>query len=100
MDDIARGTIKALKLVGFEVFNLGSDDPYKLNHMIGLIEKNLGKKARFIYKPFHKADIMATWADVNKARTMLGWKATVSLEEGIKRTVEHYLENRRYQRPL
>ncbi len=100
VDDIARGTIKALKLVGFEVFNLGSDDPYKLNHMIGLIEKNLGKKARFIYKPFHKADIMATWADVNKARTMLGWKATVSLEEGIKRTVEHYLENRRYQRPL
>ena len=95
VDDIARGTIKALKPVGFEVFNLGSDDPYELNHMIGLIEKALGKKARIVHKPFHQADIMATWADISKARTMLGWKPTVSLDEGIKRTVDHYLQQRR-----
>ncbi|MBF0595338.1 MAG: SDR family NAD(P)-dependent oxidoreductase [Candidatus Omnitrophica bacterium] len=94
VEDIARGTIKALKPVGFEVFNLGSDDPYKLNYMIALVEKYLGKKARVIHKPFHKADIMATWADITKARTMLGWKPTVTLEEGIKRTVDHYLQNK------
>ncbi|MEI6437550.1 MAG: NAD-dependent epimerase/dehydratase family protein [Candidatus Omnitrophota bacterium] len=95
VDDIARGTIKALKPVGYEVFNLGSDDPFKLSYMIKLVEKYLGKKATYIYKPFHRADVMATWADVSKARKMLGWKATVSLEEGIKRTVDHYLQNKK-----
>lgn len=95
VEDIARGTIKAIKNVGFEVFNLGSDDPYKLSYMISLIEKNLGKKARITNKPFHKADIKATWANINKAKKVLGWKPTVKLEEGIKRTVEYYLANKK-----
>lgn len=95
VDDIAQGTIKALKPAGYEVFNLGSDAPYKLNHMISLIEKYLGKKARVIHKPFHIADIKATWADISKARSILGWKPTISLDEGIKRTVDHYLLNLR-----
>ena len=91
VDDIARGTIKALKKVGFEIFNLGSDDPFTLNHMIGLIEKGLEKKAIIRHKAFHPADIKATWADVSKARTLLGWKAAVTLNEGIKRTVDAFL---------
>ncbi len=93
VDDIARGTIKALKNVGFEVFNLGSNAPYKLTYMISLIELYLGKKARILYKPFHKADIKATWADVTKAKTVLNWKSQISLQEGIKRTIAAYLKN-------
>jgi nucleoside-diphosphate-sugar epimerase len=91
VDDIARGTIKALKNVGFEVFNLGSDAPYTLKHMIGLIEQNLGKKAAIIHKPFHIADIKATWADINKAKRLLKWKPQVTLNQGIKQTVDMYL---------
>lgn len=95
VDDIANGTIKALKKVGYEVINLGGgNNPISLNYVINLIEKYLGKKAKFNRKPFHKADIVSTWADISKANKILGWKPTISLEQGIKNTVDWYLENK------
>ncbi|MFA6614306.1 MAG: GDP-mannose 4,6-dehydratase [Endomicrobiia bacterium] len=95
IDDIAKGTIKALKKVGFEIMNLGGgNNPYELNYVIKLIEQYLGKKAKINKKPFHKADIVATWADISQAKKILNWQPTVSLEKGIKNTVEWYLENK------
>ena len=94
VDDIAEGTILGLNLNGFEIINLGNNNPHRLNEMIELIEKNLGKKAIIEYKPFHKADIKATWADISKAKKLLNWKPEVNLEEGIKKTVKWYMENK------
>jgi nucleoside-diphosphate-sugar epimerase len=88
IDDIARGTISALKPLGYEIINLGNNHPYKLSEAIELIEKYVGKKAEFRYKELHKADMKATWADIDKAKELLGWQPQVSLEEGIKKTVE------------
>lgn len=93
VDDIADGTIKALKPVGFEVINLGNNNPEKLSKAIELIEEYTGKKAQFKYKEFHKADIMSTWADIEKAKALLEWQPQVGLEEGIKRTVKWFKEN-------
>ena len=88
VDDIARGTIDALKPLGYEIINLGNNHPYKLSETIKLMEKSIGKKAYFDYKEFHKADMRATWADIDKAQAFLNWRPKVSLEEGIKKTVE------------
>ncbi len=88
IDDIARGTIRALEPLGYEIINLGNSHPYKLSEAIKLMEKYIGEEARFKYKDFHKADMRTTWADINKARELLDWWPQVSLEEGIKRTVE------------
>jgi nucleoside-diphosphate-sugar epimerase len=88
VDDIARGTIRALKPLGYEIINLGNNHPYKLSEVIKLMEKYIGEEARFKYKEFHKADMKTTWADINKARELFGWEPQVNLEEGIKRTVE------------
>ena len=88
IDDIARGTIKALKPLGYEVINLGNNHPCKLSEAIKLMEKYIGEEARFKYKEFHKADMKTTWADIDRARGLLNWLPQVSLEEGIKRTVE------------
>jgi len=93
IDDIAKGTIKALKPLGYEIINLGNNKPDKLIYAIELIETYLGKKAKINYKEFHKADMMATWADITKAKNLLEWSPTVSLEEGIKNTVEWTLKN-------
>ena len=98
IDDIARGSIAALKPLGFEVINLGSDRPVKLNHVIHLIEKYLDKKAQIEYQPRHPADVPKTWADITRAKELLGWQPKVSIEEGIQRTVEWYLENREWIR--
>ncbi|NOZ13490.1 MAG: SDR family NAD(P)-dependent oxidoreductase [Acidobacteria bacterium] len=94
VDDIARGTVTAVHTpTGYEIINLGGNKPYELNHAISLIEKNLGSKAEIERKPFHKADMMATWANVEKAENLLAWKAQVSFEEGIRRTVEWHEAN-------
>jgi len=93
VDDIARGTVKAFKHLGYEIINLGNNNPDKLSTAIQLIEKYVGKEARFKYKEFHKADMKATCADIEKARKLLDWQPKVSLEEGIKRTVEWTKDN-------
>jgi len=93
VDDIARGTVAALKPLGYEVINLGNNNPDRLSEAIALIEKFMGKKASFIYKEFHKADMKATRANIDKAKTLLGWEPEIGLAEGIRRTVEWFEDN-------
>ncbi len=93
IDDIAEGTILALKPLGYEIINLGNNHPHKLSEMIKLIEKFTGKPATVDNREFHKADLKATWADISKAKELLGWQPKVSLEEGIRQTVDWFKEN-------
>jgi len=93
IDDIAEGTIRALEIKGYEIINLGNNNPHRLSEVIELIEKYTGKKAKVNHKDFHKADMRATWADIEKAKNLLGWEPQVSLDEGIKRTVEWTIQN-------
>lgn len=93
IDDIAEGTIKVLRPLNYQIINLGSDHPVKLNYVISLIENALGKRAKIKYLPRHPADVPATWADIEKAEQLLSWKPEVNIEEGIKRTVEWLLSN-------
>lgn len=100
VDDIARGTILALKPVGYEIFNLGSDEPLKLKEMISLIEELTGQKAVIDYKPWHPADMAATWADITKARKQLGWSPQVQFKDGLGRLVAWYEENRAWAKMI
>ncbi len=94
IDDIANGTIKALRPVKYEVINLGNNNPVELMRVIYLIEENLGKKAEINFKPRHKADSLITCADIAKAERILAWKPEIRIEEGIKRTVKWHLTNK------
>ena len=97
VDDIASGTIKAMRRVGFEVINLGGGNkPYSLKYIIQLIEEHLGKQAKIKRFAFHKTDIKSTWADISKAKRILKWEPRMELEEGVKRTVEWYLANKKW----
>jgi nucleoside-diphosphate-sugar epimerase len=96
VDDIARGTIAALRPLGFAVINLGSDHPVVLNDVIALIEKLVGKKAQIERRPMHPADIHSTWADISRAREILEWQPQVPFEEGVRRLVEWYEKEREW----
>ena len=100
IDDIADGTIRALKPVGYEIINLGSDHPVKLNYVIKLLEKNLGKKAKIKNLLMHPADVKATWAHIGKAKKLLGWKPKMPLEQGVENTVRWFLENKKFLKSL
>ncbi len=95
VDDIAKGTIAALRPLGYEIINLGGgQNPTDLLTIIQMIENYLGKKAKIQNRDFHIADIKETWADISKAKRLLKWQPEVSLEVGIKSAVEWHLENK------
>ena len=94
VDDIARGTILGLKPLGYEVINLGGHEVISINQMTRILEELIGKKAHVEHYPAHKADMLANWADVSKARNLLGWSPEVGLEEGIGRMVDWYMQER------
>jgi len=96
VDDIARGTVAAIAPLGYEVINLGGDQPHRVTELIRLIEKHLGRSAEIEFEEAHPADVLATWADIHRAEELLGWRPQVSLEEGISRTVEWYEAERHW----
>jgi nucleoside-diphosphate-sugar epimerase len=100
VDDIARGTIAALRPLGYEVINLGGDRPVRLSAIIREIGELLGKEVRIERREPHPADVSITWADVDKAKRLLGWSPEVPVEEGLRRSVQWYRENREWVLPL
>jgi UDP-glucuronate 4-epimerase len=90
LDDIARGTIAALKPVGYEIVNLGGHESISINNLLVKFEKAVGKKANIKYYPANKADMSASWAEVEKARRLLGWEPRVGLDKGIRAVVDWY----------
>lgn len=100
IDDIARGTILALKPVGYEVVNLGGHESISINALIGLIEEALGKQAIIEYQPMDPADMLASWADVSKAMKTLDWQPQVGIREGVQRLVDWYLAEREWAKDI
>jgi UDP-glucuronate 4-epimerase len=94
LDDIARGTIQALKPLGHAVINLGGHEVITINHLIRMLEARIGKRAQVSYQPFHRADVHTNQADVTRAKALLGWEPQVNLEEGVTRLVDWYMEER------
>lgn len=92
IEDIALGTIAALKPVGYEIINLGGgQNPISIAKMIAMFEKQLGKKATINPQPFIKADMRHTWAEISKAKALLDWEPQVPFEEGAQKLVDWYL---------
>ena len=95
VDDIARGTIAAQKEVGYEVINLGGgNNPVSINWLIKQFETALAKRAAVKHLPLHKTNLKSSWADIAKAKGLLDWEPQVSLEDGIRKTIEWHQANR------
>lgn len=100
VEDVARGTVAALMPRGYDVINLGSDRPHRLMEMIHIIEELTGREAQLEFSAAHRADVQATWANIDRARSVLGWEPKTGLREGLRRVVEWYEENRTWARDI
>jgi UDP-glucuronate 4-epimerase len=100
VDDVAEGTIKSVGLPGFEIINLGGNEPHSLLEAISVIENALGKKAAVKNLPFQKTDVQATWADISRAQKLLSWEPKVSLVAGLEATVDWYQDNRTWVKDI
>ena len=95
VSDIVYGIIAALEgNINFEIINLGGSNPVDLKTFISILEKHIGKKAKIKKLPDQKGDVPITYADISKAERILGYKPKVSIEEGIKKMVEWYVDNK------
>ncbi len=94
VDDVARGTIAGLRPLGYEIINLGSDEPVVLSDAIKLVEEYTGKSAHLVTKPRHPADVQATWADIGKAERMLDWRPQTDFRTGVRNLVDWYNSHR------
>jgi UDP-glucuronate 4-epimerase len=91
IDDILQGVLAALdRPFGYEVINLGESRTVELRELVRLIEKELGRSAKIQSLPLQPGDVPLTYADIAKARRLLGYKPQVPIEEGIARFVRWF----------
>jgi UDP-glucuronate 4-epimerase len=91
VEDIVAGVVAALdRPLGYEIVNLGRGEPVLLSDFVSLIETLAGRQANLVPAPMLPADVRYTYADIAKARRLLGYNPTVSVEEGVRRFWEWY----------
>lgn len=82
--DIVDGIIACTqRQFGFEIFNLGESATVSLSRLIELLEDALGQKAVIDRQPLQPGDVPITFADISKARALLGYNPQVKIEKGI-----------------
>lgn len=91
VEDITDGVIAAVdKPLGYEVINLGRGEPISLKEFVSLLEELGGRKANTVATPKPAADVQYTYADISKARKLLGYNPQVSVGEGVRAFWEWY----------
>jgi UDP-glucuronate 4-epimerase len=99
ISDIIDGIVKSIDWIQsdqskFDIFNLGESRTISLLEMIATLEKAMGKKAKKINHPEQEGDVKKTFADIKKARNVLGYGPSTEFEEGIKVFVDWLLKSR------
>ena len=97
IDDIVQGIGRAIEHLDrhpgtFDIVNLGESEPVELARLIDLIGRSLGVVPVVEELPMQPGDVDQTYADISKARELLGYRPTTSIEEGIRRFVIWYRE--------
>src|SRR6516225_2545972 len=97
IDDIIQGTMASLDYSGplYDVFNLGESQTIQLKDLISAIENALGKRAKINRLAEQPGDMLRTYADISKARKLLGYNPTTKLIEGLPRFVDWFLRGHR-----
>jgi len=97
VSDIVSGILAALDYahpVGaalpFDVFNLGNSRPVSLAELVAALERVSGRKAILDKQPLQPGDVPLTWASIEKAGRLLGYKPAMPLEEGLRQFAEWY----------
>ena len=93
VSDIVDGILAATDLKGFEIINLGNNNPVELNYFISVIEDLVGKKAKIKELPIQPGDVNITYADISKAKSLFGYNPKTSIGDGMAKFWHWYKEN-------
>jgi UDP-glucuronate 4-epimerase len=95
VDDIIKGILAAINYQAspFEIINLGNHYSIRLDQLIGEIESVMGKKAVIDRQPEQPGDVPRTYADISKARQLLGYEPATPVKDGLKNFYEWFLKH-------
>jgi len=95
VSDIVEGIVAALEYRDspFQILNLGNTHTVSLGEMVRVLEEALGVRARIERLPEQPGDVPQTWADISRARALLGYAPRVPFAEGIARFAEWLRES-------
>jgi nucleoside-diphosphate-sugar epimerase len=95
--NVVDGVLRAAETPGVsgQVFNVATNGRVSLNALLETLKKIFGSTVQPIYKEARQGDVRDSQADISKAEKMLGYKPTVGLEEGLRKTVEWYKQANR-----
>ena len=99
IDDIVDGIIRACHYTlkhenVYEILNIGNSSPTSLKEMINTIAKALDVEPKIKQLPMQPGDVDRTYADVSKAKEMIGYEPKTTFEEGIRKFVDWYKQNK------
>lgn len=111
VDDIVEGVVRSLDVIPptrpghipespaessapYRIYNIGNNQPVEIETFIQTLENALGKKAIREYLPMQPGDVEATWADIEDLNRSVGYQPSTTLESGIGRFAEWYLDYR------
>ena len=93
IDDIVSGIISSIeKNFNLEVFNLGNNVSESLMDVVSIIESKIGKTASISYEPMQPGDVISTFADIEKSKSMLGFLPKTNIKQGISYFLDWYLD--------
>ena len=98
IDDIVDGIIKSCNYVEnnkdvYEILNLGNSSPVSLKEMINTIAEVLNKTPNIQELPMQPGDVERTFADISKAKKLIGYNPKTSFKNGIENFVKWYIIN-------
>ena len=89
--DIVAGVVAAIdRPLGYQVLNLGRGEPVRMADFVELVQELVGKSARMTTPPAPPSEPPITYADISKARQLLGYAPQTPLAEGMQRFWEWY----------
>ena len=92
VDDIVAGVLASTRReFGFEIFNLGESQTVTLARLVELLEESLGIKPIIDRQPPQPGDVPLTFANVDKARRLLGYNPSTKIEAGLAKFAEWFL---------
>lgn len=99
IDDIVDGIIRSCNYVEnnndvYEILNLGNSSPVSLKEMINTIGQAIGVEPKIKQLPMQPGDVDRTFADISKAKKLIGYNPKTSFKEGIENFVEWYKINK------
>lgn len=99
VDDVVDGIIRSISYIEnhndvYEIMNIGNSNPISLNEMIETIGRVLKVTPKIKEMPMQLGDVNRTYADISKAKKLIGYDPKTNFEEGIIRFVEWYKDKK------